>query len=223
MDAAPRQHQLHPVALGQLVPVVQAAQRMVGPQVQPHAGPARRLDLQPTEGRTGVAAPARLEVDPERDGAVEHLGQPHQLAAAGGRVVREVGAGAQRQRVGEPQPPRRGAQLGLEHAGVGLIALPRIDGALGRHVELPAFGAVQQLAEQRLGVEARDAEPGNAAVQPDERGRRAVADESQVLQRQEAAAPAQRAQRRCEIKHSVTSAWVRRPRPGPCLPGGPTP
>jgi hypothetical protein len=67
------------------------------------------------------------------------------------------------------------AMLGDEHGAVLLVALARVDHALGRKEEPPSLRSVEERAEERRGVEARKAQPGHRSVSPDERRRRPVA------------------------------------------------
>ncbi|GAA5063922.1 hypothetical protein GCM10023259_054790 [Thermocatellispora tengchongensis] len=54
---------------------------------------------------------------------------------------------------------------------------------------------VEQAAQQRFAVEAGQAQPRDRAVQADQRRGRAVPDEAEILQRQVALPPADRAER----------------------------
>jgi ABC-type multidrug transport system ATPase subunit len=65
-------------------------------------------------------------------------------------------------------------------------------------------GGVDQASVARLGEQRRpdlNAQPHDTAVEADERRRRAVADQAQILQREIAVAPAHRAKRRLSVKH----------------------
>jgi hypothetical protein len=65
---------------------------------------------------------------------------------------------------------------------------------------MAAPSVVEQAAEDRLGVEARDAQPRDAAVAADQRRRRAVAHQSQVLEGEMAVAPEYRAKRGISVE-----------------------
>jgi hypothetical protein len=71
-----------------------------------------------------------------------------------GSVISEIGAGAQGQRVGEPDQAGGAPQLGHQHPGVRLVALPGLHQILRRDREMPASRVIQQAAEQRFGPEA---------------------------------------------------------------------
>jgi hypothetical protein len=67
-------------------------------------------------------------------------------------------------------------------------------------VNAPPAGGVEQAGEQRLGVEARETQPRDAAVESDQRRGRPVTDQPQILEREIAVAPADRAKRRISVK-----------------------
>jgi hypothetical protein len=119
----------------------------------------------------------------------------------GRRVVAEIGTGAQRQRVGHRHQAGWAAQIGDQNRGIGLIALTRLDDFVGRDGETATSGIVEQAAKQRLGVKARKAQPRDAAVEADQRGRRAVTDQPHILEREITVASAHRAKRRISVKH----------------------
>ncbi len=148
------------------------------------------------------ATPAGLELHPQVDRSVEHDGRADQLPAPGGRIVTQNGPGAQRQRVGDRHQPGRAPQLGDEDRGIRLVVLTSLEQLVGRDREGATSLVVEQAAEQRLGVEARQAEPWDAAVETNQRRCRPVTDQRHVLERQIAVAPVHRAKRGLSVEHA---------------------
>lgn len=78
---------------------------------------------------------------------------------------------------------------------------------------MPASRRIEQAAEQRLRIEVRKTEPLDGTISADERRRRTIADESQVLDRKVAASLLNRPKLRVLFKHPATRA---RPQPRHC-------
>jgi hypothetical protein len=180
MDASPRQNQVEPLTGTEVVRAVQARQGLGAAKVHRHVRVARRARLYPVE-RRGKRSVARLDIDSNPYGSLDHLGRAHQLAPARGCVIGEVGAGAQGQGVRDPDRPGRRAHLGDQHPGVWHVPLPRLAQLFWRHREVPAVRVVEQRAEHRVGVEAWQAEPWDAAVEAHQSRRLAVPDEAEIL------------------------------------------
>ena len=73
-------------------------------------------------------------------------------------------------------------ELGLQHERVAAVAAPgRVELALRLDRPVPVLGVAEQRREDRSRVEARQAEPVDAAVAADERGGLEIADQSVVL------------------------------------------
>lgn len=108
-----------------------------------------------------------VELDSEPDRPIENERRTNQLPAPGGRIVTQIGAGAQRKRVRDRHQAGRAPQLGDQDGGIGLVPLASFDHLVRSDRETAALGIVEEAAEQRLGVEARKAQPLDAAVQAD--------------------------------------------------------
>src|SRR5688500_18032305 len=93
-------------------------------------------------------------------------------------------AGSQGTRVGDAHGSRRAAELRLQHRAVFQVHLPRFVRVVERDGEMPAALAIEDRAEQRVRVEAWDAQPRDRAVARDQRGSRAIADETVILDRE---------------------------------------
>jgi len=117
----------------------------------------------------------------------------------GRRVVTQIGAGTQRQRVRDRHQAGRAPQLGDQDGSIGLVALTGLDHLVGRDRETATSGTVEEAAEHRLGVKARKAQPQDTAVEADQRRRRPVTDQPQVLEREVPVASAHRAKRRISV------------------------
>ena len=155
---------------------MQAAQWAAGPQVEPEVRSPRRVQPQAAGCHPRLGAAARFQLNPEPYAPVQDYRRPDQLAPARGNIIGQVSAGTQREGVGEPDQAGRAAQLGDQHAGVRLVALPGLRQLIRGNREMTAAAPVQQTAEDRFGVEAGKAQPLNAAIQPDQGHRSAVSD-----------------------------------------------
>jgi hypothetical protein len=142
-----------------------------------------------------VAARLDLRAAPRRDGnphprrSVHDFDETHEDAATGRGVLAEVGAGPEREGVGQAHERRPGPELRDEDGRVLEITLPRRLEVLQRDREGAAVRRVEQPAEQSGRVEARHAQPGDGAVPPDQRRRRPVADETVILEGQKPIEP----------------------------------
>ncbi len=119
----------------------------------------------------GVVGP-RIEDRPEARRALERADEAVDLDR---RIHAEAGGDAGRE-VDELAEPLGRANLGAQDVGVAQVG-HRADRALFRHeLEASAIGLVEQPREHRRAVEARQAQPVDARVRPDEREHTAVAD-----------------------------------------------
>ncbi len=125
--------------------------------------------------------------NPRDDGAVvetEH--QLHEHVHASVDALHDAddigGLAARRHEVDQAHGARTRLELGLQHERVAPIAAPgRVELALGLDRPVPVLGVAEQRGEDRPRVEARQAEPVDAAVTADERGGLEIADQSVVL------------------------------------------
>src|SRR5262249_11404201 len=95
MKTTPRQHEIEPGSLTELVGALQSVQPTVGAKVQTKAAPRRRLHLEPGERRTRPRSSAWLDIDLDPRTAFEDGYRPYQFPAMGRRVVTEVGSRTQ--------------------------------------------------------------------------------------------------------------------------------
>ena len=119
--------------------------------------PTPDVQRQAARSRVRRGPAAWLDLDPNADRAGEHDRGSDQLPAPGRRVVAQIGPRTQRQRVGDREHTARASQLGDEDGSVGLVPLAGLDHVLGGDDERAALTVVEQAAEQRLGIEARQA------------------------------------------------------------------
>jgi hypothetical protein len=127
---------------------------------------------------------AGLDLDPQTRVPLDDLRHAQQLAAPGRGVLRQIGALSQRERVRHADQSRRAAHFSHQHGGVRFIKLTRLDQAFGGEGESAASPRVENPAEDRRRIEARRAHPRDRAVAPDQRGCRAVADQTMIFYRQ---------------------------------------
>ena len=111
-------------------------------------------------------------------------------AVGGGESAHQHGGGEQapadlgHHALGEGQPTGVGLPGRLEGGGVGAVAASHyLGGVCGGKSEASRGRSADQLAEYRLTVEARDAQPVDRTVGADQRGRAGVAEQSVVLDR----------------------------------------
>ncbi len=111
------------------------------------------------------------------DPACEAVDQPHQAWPA---VLVAVGVRAlyDRHEVGDGDHAGVGSEGGLQDVAAVAIALGHAVGRPRREPPVAALARVEDAAEQRAVVEAREAQPIDAAVDPDERRAAAVSDEA---------------------------------------------
>src|SRR6516225_10998889 len=102
VKTSPRQHQIQPLSLCELVDALQTAQRTVGTKVQAKVRSQEGSYLQAAERRVGPRSAARLDthLDPGIAGQDEH--GPHQFPTIRWSIVGEVGTRTQSQRVCDP-------------------------------------------------------------------------------------------------------------------------
>src|SRR5262245_58481444 len=124
----------------------------------------------------------RLELDAQPDGAVQNSGRPDQFRPAAGCVIREISTGSDGHRIRDSHTSFGGPKLGMQYRGVGLIVLTSLDDMFGRNDEVTAPRDVQQSTKDGFRIETGKAQPGNTAVQTDERRRRPVTDETHVFE-----------------------------------------
>jgi len=124
---------------------------------------------------------ARFQLNPEPHVPVQDHRRPDQLPPAPGNIIGQVSAGTQREGIGEPDQAGRAAQLGDQHTGVGLVALPGLRQLVRGNGEMTAALPVKQTAEDRFGVEAGKAQPVDAAIQPDQGHSSPVSDKPKIL------------------------------------------
>ena len=135
---------------------------------------------------------SRVEVDDGLDRAVGGGQSAHQHGG-GEQPAADLGHHA----LGEGQPTGVGLPGRLEGGGVGAVAASHyLGGVCGGKSEASRGRSADQLAEHRLTVEARDAQPVDGTVGADQRGRAGVAEQPVVLDRDLIAAPPHRAPRR---------------------------
>jgi hypothetical protein len=149
--------------------------------------------------------PAGLKVDLELDGSVKDDRGTDKLGPTTWRIVGQVDAGPQGQRVRDSYQTGSGAQIRVENGRIGLIALARLDNILWPYKEVPTVGPVEQPAQHWLRVESRHAQPANRSVQSDKRGRAAVANESHVLEPQISVVPLDRSEAWLNRQHLACS------------------
>ena len=111
-------------------------------------------------------------------------------AVGGGESAHQHGGGEQapadlgHHALGEGQPTGVGLPGRLEGGGVRAVAASHyLGGVCGGKSEASRGRSADQLAEYRLTVEARDAQPVDRTVGADQRGRAGVAEQSVVLDR----------------------------------------
>ena len=115
--------------------------------MDPKARLARRLYREAVERRVSQGSPARLQIHPEPYVTGQYDCRAHEFRPVGRGIVREICAGPQHQRVGQPDQTGGAAQFGDQHAGVRLIALPRFDQVFGRNREFAAIGVIEEPAK----------------------------------------------------------------------------
>jgi hypothetical protein len=207
VNAGPGQDHVEALAGAQLMHAVQRLQRPVAANMQAQVVPAPRLHGHAAGGALRERPSPGVKLDPQPDRAVQDERGADQLLASGRRIVAQIGAGSQRQRVGHCDHAGSAAHLGDQDGGIRLVALTRLDDLVRRDREPPASGIIEHAAEQRLGVEARQAQPRDAPVEADQRRGRPVADQAHVLEREIAVAPAHRAKGRVLVDHRRSSAF----------------
>jgi hypothetical protein len=163
--------------------------------------PTPRLDGQAAGSSVRQGASPGVKLNPEPNRPVEDERRADQLAASSRRIVTQISAGPQSQRVRDRHQAGWTPQLGDQDGSIWLIALAGLDHFVRRDRETATSGVVKEAAKQRLGVKARKAQPWDAAVKPDQRRRRPVTDEPHVLEREVTVSSAHRAKRRISVKH----------------------
>ena len=181
---APPQDQVEAIAGRQVAGSLQAVERRRGEEVEVQLGPRRAAEPQPPAPPLYPRAASGRDLDAQAHPPVEHAHRAQQLGAPGRGVLRQVGARAQGQRVGQPQHARAPAHLGHQDAAVGLVELPGRHEILRGHRQRPAAGGIENAAEHGGGVKARHTQPGDGAVAAHQGRRGAVADQAVLLQRQ---------------------------------------
>jgi len=194
--AAPAEDQVEPIAGLQVEARVQAVERPGRVELEVEFGPARALEVQAVPPAFRLGPAPGLDRDPQADRPLEHFHPSEQFTPGGRGVLGQVGPRAERHGIGDADQARAAAQLGHQDPAVGLVAVTGLDQVLGGDGEGPAPGSVEHAAEQRRGVEPRDAQPGDGTVPRDEGGGRPVADEAVVFDGEVAVDRAERCERR---------------------------
>jgi hypothetical protein len=203
MGTAPGQHDVQAIALPEVIRAVQAAQRAAGPQVELKIRAPRRVQPQATGGHPRLGTAARFQLNPEPHAPVQDHRRPDQLAPATGNIIGQVSTGTQREGIGEPDQASRTAQLDDQHAGVRLVALPGLRQPVRGNREITAAIAIQQTAEDRLGIETGKAQPADAAIQPDQGRSGPVSDQPEILKWRVILADPDKPEGRIGIEHDA--------------------